>query len=340
MTQEERLAQLLDGLPDSMLQQALENQGAAPLPRFPWKRIVALAACAAVALGLGFGLNARRGGAEPPTALESHSPSQRTEPVITPMPQTGEYISQELIFSMLPVGERIAEYHRVDSPSAYFSIQEPYLELEGWFRAAEHDGLRYLIHQGEDGSYTLWEFSHFLVWSKEELADVTASLTSDNSFWSEISWFSPDMAVEPYPYAEVLEQVYGVTSAEDIISITLTPGNMDNTDAGKALQAEIGAQAISDRADIAAVYDALVGMTCLGSDHWELIDLGEQSDSGLLHSVEVTRYLTLKLTDGSKITALKYTGAGGQFYEYQGIAYAPLDTDTAAKLNTLFRITP
>lgn len=337
MTQEERLAQLLGGLPDSMLRQALEHQEAAPRPRFPWKRMIALAACAAAALGLGFGLDARDGGAEPSTVLESHHPVQFIEPVITPLPQAGEYVSQELIVSVLPVGEHIAEYHRVDFPRASFSIQEPYLELENWFRTAEHSGLRYLIHQEEDGGYTLWEFSHFQVWSGEERSNVAADLASGSSFWAEFAWFSPDMAVDPYPYAEVLEQVYGVTSAEDIVSITLTPGDMDNTDAGKALRAEIGTQTVSDRDDIAAVYDALTGMTCLGSGRWAQIDLG-QGDGGLLHSVEVTRYLTLHLADGSEITALKYTGAGGQFYEYQGIAYTPLDTDTAAKLNTLFHI--
>ena len=76
-TQAEQLTQLLDRLPDAMLQQALEEQEAvAPLPRFPWKRIIALAICAAVALGIGFGLEHWRNRADPPTVTESSSPNR------------------------------------------------------------------------------------------------------------------------------------------------------------------------------------------------------------------------------------------------------------------------
>ena len=66
----------------------------------------------------------------------------------------------------------------------------------------------------------------------------------------------------------------------------------------------------------------------------------EGISDGLLNAVRLGRYLTLETSAGTVIDSLKYTAAGGQFYEYGGIAYAPLDPETAAAVTSLLGIEP
>ena len=110
--------------------------------------------------------------------------------------------------------------------------------------------MQYLILREEDG-YSLWKFSHFLVWDQEEFAAVKEGLADGTSAWSDFSWFSLDMDFSPYSYDMVLRDIYGVTSGEAIESILVEPANMDNTDAGKKLQEEIGTRTITEKSQIA-----------------------------------------------------------------------------------------
>lgn len=349
MTKEEKLLRLLDQLPEKMLAEALEPP-AAPSRRH-WRRLAALAACLGLAVGLGLGagqLPEGSGVSPAQTAIgsapvETGSVGLLPAVVITPAPPLGSdtYQEQALRFAMLPLGGRVAEYHQVPRPDRILSLGDPYEGLEGWYRPAGTENLQYLIREEAEG-YTLWEFASFLVWEAEEAAAVRADISSGTSLWGTLGWFDPDtLDFSPYPYSLVLEQVYGVTSAADICSITISPADMDNTDSGKALQAEIGTRVLTDPEGMALLYETLCSMTCLGGDRWAQIDRGEGDNpdgGGLLEAVRLGRYLTLELANGESITSLKYTAAGGQFYEYGGVAYTPLERKTAAQISRLLGI--
>ena len=136
----------------------------------------------------------------------------------------------------------------------------------------------------------------------------------------------------------MLEDIYHIFSAEDIAQITVSPGNMDNTDEGKAAQAEIGTCVITHREDIAALYEAMTSAECLGPNLWDKIRWGHQSDHNLVQAVRNTRYLTIETADGRTMDHLKYTAGGHQFYEYSGVAYVPLEEETAQGVEAILGI--
>lgn len=355
MKQEERLFELMDQLPDEVLAQT-----EAPKKRRRWVPAVA-AACLLLAVGLGVwggGLTAPGSGpndtassvttpgqAQPDNTVNDRSDAEHGPELSWPK-LNGTYIDEAVHFSMLPVENRMAEYHEVENPNGIPTAQRPrylgesYRDLEDWYLPEDNNGLQYLLHREEDGSYTLWEFAYFVVWDEETQSQVAYDMEhTENYIWAEIEWFSLDMDFSPYRYSEVLETVYGVTSADDLTSLTVDPANMDNTDAGKALQKKIGARTVTDRAGLDALYDAISDMLCYGSGNWDKIDRGDNiSDDGLLEAVRLGRYLTIQTAGGAVIDDLKYSAAGGQFYEYSGVAYEPLDAETAATMDQLFGI--
>ena len=113
---------------------------------------------------------------------------------------------------------------------------------------------------------------------------------------------------------------------------------MDNTPAGQQLQAEIGTFAITDEKAIGEIYDIVSGLTCYGENSWELIDMDDSSEEGMLNRVRQGRYLTFITPDGLKIDELKYTAASGTFYEYGGIAYNPLTAKEKEKVDEILGI--
>lgn len=243
----------------------------------------------------------------------------------------GSIPGQALHTRMLPLNNRVAEYHQVmvsNTGEALLpdSLGSPLEEIDNCYRISGHDELQYLIFQ-DDGAYTLWKFSAFLVWDSETLSQIQADMTSGTSLWTEYDWFSLDMDFAPYCYSTVLKDIYGLTAADEIASITVSPANMDNTDAGLALQAEIGSAAITDRTALNTIYDSISTLTCLGQNRWDEIGIGSDADS--LEEVRQGRYLTIILQNGVQIDSLKYTAVSGRFYEYDGIAYTALDQDTA-----------
>lgn len=167
-----------------------------------------------------------------------------------------------------------------------------------------HEELQYLIRES-DGECTLWKFESFLT--------------------------------EEYPYKDVLEMVYGITSADDIRKITVTAANMDNSDEGKRIQEEIGQYEITSSLDIQQLYDILFGLTCYGSDHWDMIDYGAD-DAGMTKSVQMGRYLAIELDNGIIIDSMKYTAVSGMFYEYGGVAYNSLSVQDKETVDRIFQI--
>lgn len=360
MTQEERLFDLIGNLPDDLTSQTDAPKKArrkiTPRQRNRWIGI-AVAACLVVAVGV-WGMTAtppylRFPKSDPDLGLpdqttdtsvntpQTNTPTQ-TERVKLNWPKSSGTSLADLRVTMLPLGERVAEYHQLENPRAIPKayrpqyLGQPYNDMDGWYLPEDNHGLRYLVHQEEDGSYTLWEFACFEVLDEATLMEMESNL--DNSIWSTIEWFSLQLNFTPYSYGEVLETIYGITSADDILSVTVNPSTMDNTDDGKKLQKEIGSFTVTDQSELDAFYAALSTSICYGSDHWELINLGETDpDGGLLNRVRSCRYLTVETTHGT-IDTLKYSAAGGQFYEYSGIAYEPLDADTAAAMSEMFQI--
>lgn len=344
MKQEERLFELMGQLPEDLLAQT-----GAPKKRRRWVPAVA-AACLLLAVGLGVwsvGLTSPSSDAGACTITDAGTYTiPEHGPELSWPKLSGTNLEAALHFSMLPVENRMAEYHEVENPNGIPTVQRPrylgesYRELEDWYLPEDNNGLQYLLHREEDGSYTLWEFAYFVVWDEKTRSQVAYNMEhTENYIWAEIEWFSLDMDFSPYRYSEVLETVYGVTSADDLTLLTVDPANMDNTDAGKALQKEIGARTVTDRAGLDALYDAISDMLCYGSNNWDKIDRGDNiSDDGLLEAVRLGRYLTIQTAGGAVIDDLKYSAAGGQFYEYSGVAYEPLDAETVARMNQLFGI--
>lgn len=105
------------------------------------------------------------------------------------------------------------------------------------------------------------------------------------------------MNFTPYNYSIVLKDIYGLTSVDAITSIIVEPADMDNTEAGQALQKEIG------KTIITTIYKTISSMVCLDDDNWDKIGIGD--DINTLEEVRQGRYLTIKFDNGMQIDNLK-----------------------------------
>lgn len=202
----------------------------------------------------------------------------------------GNITEEVLRIAEVKIGPYTARYREI--PAAHAELLEDSLggEVEGnegWFRLSGHGDAGYLLSDA-DGECALWEFGYFI---------------SDE-----------------YPYRDVLELIYGVTSPDEIKSVSVKPSRVDNTDAGRKLQQEIGTREITDEADLEKLYHVLTGLTCYGHNHWDRIDYGA-NDAGMLDAVRYGRMLTITLRNGIGMEALQYTAVSGMFYEYGGVAY-------------------
>ena len=183
-------------------------------------------------------------------------------------------------------------------------------ETETWYKVAGHKDMQYLISKNNEDTYSLWKFSAF----------------------------QTDTQTESYAYKDVLETIYDIHSAEDIIKIIVIPPNLDNSDEGKAIQKEIGTYDITDKTEIAQFYEVISQMTCYGSNHWELIGIGGDMPSEMQEKTRLGRYLTIVTSDDRNIDSLKYTGVSGMFYEYGGIAYHALAEEEKAVVEEILQI--
>ena len=219
----------------------------------------------------------------------------------------GDMREEALRISQVRIGDYTAFYEGVDSVSDDVLAASRGKELEenrGWYKVSGHEELQYLI-QESDGECTLWKFGSFLS--------------------------------EEYSYKDVLEMVYGITSAEDIRKVTVTAANMDNSDEGKRIQEEIGQYEIAGSLELHQLYDILFDLTCYGSNHWDMIDYGDD-DVGMTKSVQMGRYLAIELDNGIIIDSMKYTAVSGMFYEYGGVAYNRLSVQDKETVDRIFQI--
>lgn len=217
---------------------------------------------------------------------------------------------ERLEMAFIRLNNRNAEYELVSSiPSNQLKeyIGEELSDNRGWYLLSGHEEHQYLIRHKKKNSYSLWEFNSF----------------EDKS----------------YPYKEVLEEIYGIQSAEDITKILVMPADMDNTDAGIALQKKIGTIIIDNPEDLTTIYNALSSLTCLGTGQWEHIGLLDDSPHSMLNAVRKSRYLTIVTDQGNRhINRIKYTGISHMFYEYRGIAYKALKKKEAGEIEKIMKI--
>lgn len=242
-------------------------------------------------------------------------------------------------YTYVEVGDRIACYHGIPAD------QKDLIKLKGssydggaWFSLKDKNNIKYLIKEDSDGSLTLWVFSDFVVtefW--DEGSEAAAYFESEY----------PNADLSSYTYGEVLETIYGVTSSDDILSITASPSIANNTDLGKKIQKEIGTHTYNDREDIEAFYSILKNTVCYGTN--EVMSEGNirfeysfsTDEQDKLTSGEDTyaiRYITLTLRDGTTVDSIKYTALQGKFFEYGGIYSKPLDEEDVYTINEIFGI--
>ena len=221
---------------------------------------------------------------------------------------SGNFMTQQTEkYAAVPIEQYSGFYTEVPSAGSSVlaeSMGKSIENTEEWHYVSGHSDLQYLIrNDGQESS--LWKFQCF-----------------DSS---------------EYPYNDVLKLVYRIDSADAITEIEVAPARMDNTDAGKKIQEEVGTRKITDRAAIETIYEVLSGMTCYGSGQWERIDYGnvEAADDGQTPSHEALRlgrYLSITTDYGNVIDGLMYTAVSDMFYEFSGIAYSPLTEEQAASI--------
>lgn len=225
-------------------------------------------------------------------------------------------------YTNIDIADRVACYHEVslDSSKLEAYVGEQYAAAEDgiWYTPAETTNLKYLIKQERNGSCSLWVFSDFVI--------------SEGA---------------SYTYGDVLKIIYGVNSADDIISITTAPSNSNNTDLGKAIQKEIGTHEYTDRESIETFYNIAANVICYGADSTSRGDdtrftySFSTDDKDKLTSGESTygtRFMQVVLADGTTIDSWKYNALSGCFFEYGGIFTEPLSDEEVYKLNAMFDI--
>ena len=226
------------------------------------------------------------------------------------------------VMTRLPVAGRTAWYEqvRISGRSLERYRGELYQETgaSAWYLPEDAGNLKYLIRREDDGSLTLWRFTSFAV--------------GENG---------------TYTYGDVLSLIYGVDSADEIVSITTSPLKANQTPEGKKIQQEVGTRTVTDREEIAAFYGIAEDVVCFGPDGENPADDGRFSysfstdASDKLTSGESTygtRCLSLALADGTVLDSWKYSALSGSFFEYGGLFTEPLADDDVDTLNEIFRI--
>jgi hypothetical protein len=222
----------------------------------------------------------------------------------------------------LPVDQWMARYEQMNISGSKLEqyVGNEYLKKGPiiWYFPEGVNNLKYLIRKGPDDSLTLWMFTSFEM--------------EEN---------------ETYTYGDVLSIIYGVESAEDIVSITSAPSKENNTDLGQKIQKEVGTHTDSDREDIAAFYEIVKNVVCFGADSESVADQNrftysfstdaeEKLTSG--ESTYATRNLTVTLENGTTIDSWQYDALSGSFFEHGGIFTQPLPDESVSALNQIFGI--
>jgi len=187
-----------------------------------------------------------------------------------------------------------------------------------WYRIDGYKNLKYLIREDAKGDLSLWRFGSFEV-----------------------------MDEETYTYGDVLRIIYNVDSADDIVSITTSPFNADNSDAGKEMQAEVGTHIYIDKEDILAFYNVVKDVICYGETDENPADFTRFTYSFSVQDghklvakdgIYGTRCISIEFADGTRHDSWKYSALSGTFFEYGSIFTEPMDERDVYTLNEIFGI--
>lgn len=215
-----------------------------------------------------------------------------------------------------------AVYHKVYDVKYRLKafIGERYTSVDSiqWYRIDGYKNLKYLIREDAKGELSLWCFDSF-------------QMQED----------------ETYTYGDVLRLIYNVDSADDIVSITTSPFKANNSDEGKAMQAEVGTHTYTDREDILAFYNIVKNVICYGET-----DKNPADNTRFTYSFSVqdghklvakdgiygTRCISIEFVDGTVHDSWKYSALSGSFFEYGSIFTEPLEEEDVYILNDIFGI--
>ena len=226
------------------------------------------------------------------------------------------------IMTSVPVDEWTAWYQQINLSEKELEIYvgDEYLKTDSrtWYFPDDVNNLKYLICKDAGDSLTLWMFISF---ATEE--------------------------VKTYTYGDVLSIIYGVHGADDIVSITTSPFQANNTDEGKAIQKKIGTHTNTDREAINMFYNIVKDVICYGADgedpanetRFSYSFSTENSDkltSG--ESTYGTRRISIEFKNGTILDSWKYSALSGSFFEYGGIYTEPLEENDVYALNDIFGI--
>lgn len=225
-------------------------------------------------------------------------------------------------YTNVGIADMIACYNEVsiDGNKLEKYIGEQYKTADSsiWYLPVGVTDLKYLIRQENGGDCSLWVFSDFVI--------------NEGEF---------------YTYGDVLKTIYGVTGADDLVSIVTTPSNNNNTDLGRAIQAKVGTNEYTERESIEAFYDIVSNVVCYGADSTSDADdtrftySFSTDDKDKLTSGESTygtRFIKVALKSGTTVDSWKYNALSGCFFEYGGIFTEPLTDEAVNKLNNIFGI--
>lgn len=130
------------------------------------------------------------------------------------------------------------------------------LDESNWYYLAGHSEMQYLIKK-KDATCELWKFAY-----------------CEN---------------EEYSYGDILKKMYGIHSYADIAKIIVDPSTINNTDEGKKLQEQIGTKEITEESQIRGFYEILSSCICYGDNNWDMIGLGDDTESGMKDAVTQVR---------------------------------------------------
>jgi len=260
----------------------------------------------------------------------------------------------------VPVGDRVATYRRAWYRPGTFELDEEKL--------ADYVGEEYCTTEFYTMYYPLgWDTLGWLIgyWPEEDQYILFYFLYFDVPYG------------ETYTYGEVLEKVYGVTSAEDIVSIDTSPVQHNNAELGHQIQKEVGNNTYSNKEDMATFYDIVKDVVWLGNSlndvepynhadecYYKVFDwnrfhqysfstdnMGEEFDyisteKNRCHMAKLTtgettygsRLLKINLANGSFIKEWEYCALTGAFTEIYFGATMPMDENDVTALNAIFGI--
>ena len=189
-----------------------------------------------------------------------------------------------------------------------------------WYSVKDGSGtnMSYLVREDTKGRRSIWEFHGFVTGNRyPEDGDP-------NKF-------------KPYPFGEVLSGIYGIRSAEDIQSITVSPSRRDHTPEGIAYRETIPTIVLGKAKEIEAFYRILSRSGCYGFDSFHNYDgsYPARYQEEFSHYLQYDRELWVELRNGAYLRLPDYDGKHGVFYHMYWQAFEALNDTDMAVMNQL-----